>query len=270
MNSLNSLRSENSGVNQIFSRGRGHSNTPSMSAYNDMFVTESSMSYDPIYYPSGTELFSDVQDIDTFVESKAIWDNLDDVKAQIVSLPTRIAFILPTVELYCRPLVTFDLRFGIITEVHVCDFCFRDLDESEEVYSSRGLISCLSLLPGVDICISCFKRRTIGCQLECFSCEVCGVKSIVDISEDLYLNLRKRFCSDCRKNKPLCFYVSIDESLFWQERERVTDLNWWVIRVNVLDDRMLDELVESYNHVQFLTDDEMSLSSTGSFCKITL
>jgi len=235
-----------------------------MSIYNDMFATESSMNYDSIYYPSGTELFSDVQDPEIFVESKAIWDTLDEVNAPMLSLPTRIAFILTTVEFYCRPLATFDLRCGKITEVHVCDMCFRDLDEREEVYSSRGIISCLSLLHGVDICVSCFKRRTIGCQIECFSCEVCRVKSIVDISDDFNLNLRKRFCSDCRDNKPLCFYVSIDESLFWQERERDTDLNGWVSRVNVIDERMLDELVEYHKQMPFLTDDKMSLSSSLS------
>jgi len=154
--------------------------------------------------------------------------------------------ILISIEEYRGHFARLDLKVGKTGEVHVCDFCFNEIGVGDEVYSAPDMLSCLSLLHGVDMCSSCFRERSSSRSVECFVCELCSIKSIVDVQVYKHEKWRRRFCTECKDNKPPCFEVSPEERASWRTHEDLTDMIGWLRNVPKLSKQMFDSLMDYY------------------------
>jgi len=199
------------------------------------------------------------------IETDRIWENVENLDKMIISLGELTKLALISLEEYHRPFDRLDVMFGITSEVHVCDFCLRDVIKGEVVYHVPDMLSCISLLRGFDICISCFQKRASGKEAERLRCENCGFNSIIDTSglKGTELLLRERFCSKCRNRKPPCFYVSSEELLFWKRRERETNAEGRVNIIPGLNNQSFDILLDYYNWTR-----EQEVNSKMRFCRM--
>jgi len=185
----------------------------------------------------------------SFSESKTnvFTEISEDECAPTVTQWTQLKTALISLEEYRRPLARIDLKVGKFKEDHVCDFCFHNIKVGEVSFTAPDMLSCLSLVYGVDICSSCFYKRTKGRHIERISCKKCESVSVVDIQVNQDSEKwRMNYCAGCYDYGNLWFEVSKEEKLFWRACDDQTDARGRVSKLQSLSSKMLDELLDFY------------------------